>query len=210
MIVEIKNAPVDLRTGSSAEVRIRVNESPSELLVPVQAVLEHHGKHYCVWNKNGGFVAKEVEIGPTNDSQVVINSGVTEDDQVVMNPRSFLDDLNLPELPAKEIEAQEMIAGKQQLPDNKQLSNAAPLGNPGPAAVGASGPGPGGLLQNFDKNSDGRLSQDELPPQMAGRFASGDKNGDGFLDADEISALPRGPRRGGPGRDSAVGGGSGE
>lgn len=211
VIVEIKNAPPDLRTGSSAEVRIRVNESPSELLVPVQAVLEQNGKHYCVWNKDGGFVAKEVEIGPTNDSQVVINSGVTDSDEVVMNPRAFLDELNLPELPAKEIEAKEMIAGKPKLSSDKQLANAAPSGKGGPPAAGGSGgPGSGGLLQNFDKNSDGRLSQDELPPQMAGRFASGDKNGDGFLDADEISALPRGPRRGGPGRDAAVGGGSGE
>ena len=69
-------------------------------------------------------------------------------------------------------------------------------------------------ILSLDKNGDGRLSQDEVPPQMAGRFASGDKNADGFLDADEISSLPRGTRRGGVGgpasQAGALGGGAGQ
>ncbi len=208
VIVEITNPPADLRTGSSAEVWIRVNQSPSELLVPVQAVLEHNGRHYCVWNKDGGFLAKEVKIGPTNDSVVVVREGVTDTDQVVMNPRAYLAELNLPELPAKEIEAKEMIAGKQPLQGTAELGNAVPPASTPPASGG--GPSGGGMLQSFDKNADGRLSQEELPPQMASRFATGDKNGDGFLDADEISAMPRGNRRGGQGPAGGIGGGAGE
>jgi RND family efflux transporter MFP subunit len=209
VIVEIKNPPPELRTGSSAEVRIRVAQSPSELLVPVQAVLENNGKYYCVWKNPDGLVAKEVEIGATNDTHVVIRSGVTEEDQVVMNPRAYLDQLGLPA--AIDIQPEIMLASQEPAPGGAQSA----AGNASTEPAGASrGPGGGGMLQNFDRNGDGRLSQDEVPPQMASRFATGDKNGDGFLDADEISALPRrgpgGGRPGGPVRDGAFGGGSGE
>jgi hypothetical protein len=214
VIVEILNPPPELRTGSSAEVRIRVNQSPAELLVPVQAVLEHNGKHYCVWKTaDGGFTAKEVQIGPTNDVDVVIREGVTEADQVVMNPRQFLDELNLPELPAKEMDANEMIAGREPLSSGAQLTNAQATSTP-PITEQAppSGASRGSMLERMDKNGDGRLSPDEVPPQMAERFATGDKNGDGFLDADEISALPRrAPGGGGPGGQAReLGGGAGQ
>ncbi len=211
VIVVINDPPAELRTGSSAEVRIRVAQSPSELLVPVQAVLEHNGKYYCVWKNDGGLLAKEVQIGATNDSHVVIKSGVTETDQVVMNPRSFLDQLNLPE--PLNIEPQVMLAAQEPAPGSGQ---SAPGNIPSEAPRGPGGGG-GGMLQSFDRNGDGRLSQDEVPPQMASRFATGDKNGDGFLDADEISNMPRrgpsgggGGRPGGQGRDGGIGGGSGE
>lgn len=211
VIVEILDPPAELRTGSSAEVKIRVNQSPSELLVPVQAVLEHNGKHYCVWRKDDGFIAKEVTIGPTNDVDVVIKEGVTDVDQVVMNPRQFLDELNLPELPAKEIDAKEMIAGREQLKGDATLTNAS--NTPPAAASSPSGGGQrGNMLERMDKNGDGRLSPDELPPPMADRFASSDKNGDGFLDADEIAAMPRrgsgAGGQGGQGRE--LGGGAGQ
>jgi hypothetical protein len=176
------------------------------LLAPVQAVLEHNGKYYCVWKNAEGLVAKEVQLGATNDTHVVVKGGVTETDEVVLNPRAFLDQLNLPA--ALEIEPKQMLAATE-VPVETQVT---------PAPGGPRGGGSGGMLSRFDKNGDGRLSQDEVSPQMASRFAMGDKNNDGFLDADEISALPPRNPGGGPGgpggpggrgRDG-IGGGSGE
>jgi len=93
-------------------------------------------------------------------------------------------------------------------------------GGRGPGGQGPGGPGGGGgnpaaQLMNFDNNGDGKISQDELPEQMQGRFERMDENGDGVIDEEEIEAMaarfqggqgrqqpPRGGRRGGAGRDN--------
>jgi Ca2+-binding EF-hand superfamily protein len=74
------------------------------------------------------------------------------------------------------------------------------LGPPGPQA-GAPRPGgtprpfngqPPGVEQllarwkQLDANGDGKLSEDELPPGLKGRFDRVDANGDGFADQDEL------------------------
>ena len=48
--------------------------------------------------------------------------------------------------------------------------------------------GPDGPMQR-DSDGDGKLSMDEVPPQMERRFDQLDTNGDGFLERDELSSL---------------------
>ena len=80
-----------------------------------------------------------------------------------------------------------------------------PGGGPGGASQsrgsGGSGPnaktGRGDPIQRFDKNGDGKISQEEAPPPMQKNFSQHDANGDGFIDGDEAKALPR-PGQGGP------------
>ena len=43
-------------------------------------------------------------------------------------------------------------------------------------------------LMTFDKDSDGKLSRDEVPERMQGLFDRCDKNTDGFLTGDELKA----------------------
>ena len=45
------------------------------------------------------------------------------------------------------------------------------------------------LIRRFDKNGDGVLTRDEVPPQIAQRFDEIDTNGDGKLDKQEIEAF---------------------
>jgi hypothetical protein len=211
VIVEIENPPPGLRTGSSAEVRIRANQSPDELMVPVQAVLEHNGKHYCLWKGAEGWTARPVQLGYSNDSFVVINEGLTETDQVVLNPRSYLDDLDLPELKGKEIEAQEMLVGVPTLNSATAAStaNATPTSSSPPLGGEDARPGGGdrvaSMLQFMDKDGDGKISQSEASERMQPRFATYDKNADGFLDAAELAAMPRPTRP--RGEEGAPGGG---
>jgi Ca2+-binding EF-hand superfamily protein len=45
------------------------------------------------------------------------------------------------------------------------------------------------FIRRFDKNGDGVLSKDEVPPSIAQRFEQLDTNGDGKLDKQEIEAF---------------------
>ena len=100
-IVNILDSPPDLRPGLTAEVRIRVEQIPDVLQVPVQAVFEHGARHYCVFRDGQGYRSREVEIGSTNDKVVVINEGLNEGDEVVMGAAAYRDKVDLPELPAE-------------------------------------------------------------------------------------------------------------
>jgi len=73
-----------------------------------------------------------------------------------------------------------------------------PGGGPGGAGQsrgsGGSEPnaktGRGDPIQRFDKNGDGKISQEEAPPMMKANFSRHDANGDGFIDSEEAKSLP--------------------
>ena len=96
-MIEIFDPPEGMRPGMTAEVRIQVAEMPDAIQVPVQAVVEHGGEHFCLVHSASGLTAAKVAIGPTNDKFVVITSGVTPGQQVVVNPRGYLAAVDLPE-----------------------------------------------------------------------------------------------------------------
>ena len=100
-IVRIHQPPPGLRAGMTAEVKIRVEQQPDVLQVPVQAVIQHGQKHYCLLHKDGAFEAREVTIGPTNDKSVVIRRGLQEGDQVVPGAAEYRDRVDLPKLSSK-------------------------------------------------------------------------------------------------------------
>jgi Ca2+-binding EF-hand superfamily protein len=76
---------------------------------------------------------------------------------------------------------------------------------PGGAGAFPGGPGgPGGFadrqidanqltaqLLRSDRNGDGRLTRDEVPPQAMGMLQGGDQNGDGAIDAREMQIIMR-------------------
>jgi hypothetical protein len=86
--------------------------------------------------------------------------------------------------------------------------SGAPTTPPTDQAVGQPrGPGPGQpggpvgtpansdqiakLLMRGDKNNDGKLSPEEIPPQIKDRFGSIDLNKDGLIDQDELVAFAK-------------------
>lgn len=51
------------------------------------------------------------------------------------------------------------------------------------------GPNPEAMLKRFDKNNDGKLSEDEVNENLKKRFAKIDTNADGAIDLAELEAM---------------------
>ena len=85
------------------------------------------------------------------------------------------------------------------------------------AEVSAAGgqAGPGGnpeierMMKDLDKNGDGKLTADEVPPQMMPMLQGADKNQDRAIDRDELTAaMQQNQFRGGPGAFGPTGRGA--
>ncbi len=214
-IVEIHDAPENLRPGMTAEVRIHVEQIPDAVQVPVQAVVEHGGHHFCLVSEGEKISAREVTIGSTNDKTVVIPKGLKPEEIVLVNPRAHLDKVTLPELPEQPAEV--LVADRAIAKPEPSPSEVAAAGSPregeegengGRRRRGRGGPGGGGgvgamgatmdpqafvgmIIQRMDKDGDGRIGADELaelPEERRVRMTQSDTNGDGFIDSSEMGA----------------------
>lgn len=91
-----------------------------------------------------------------------------------------------------------VVSGEEMRPDPSQMPMFAGPNGPGrpggPGAPGAGAPGAGGpnpemmkrMFENRDQDKDGKLSGDEIPPQMRERLSNMDTNGDGAIDKTEM------------------------
>lgn len=196
-LVRIHNSVEGMRPGLTAEVKIRVAQLKDVLQVPVQAVLEHGERHYCLLFNDGKWDAREVEIGPTNDKQVVIRSGLNEGDRVVLGALAYRDKVTLPDVP---------LVPKSQAP---AAESGQPAPSPGATNSKEARPAPGNrpdpaqFFARLDKNSNGRLEKEELPGPMQESFATADTNGDKGIDQAEWAAAAK--RFGGRSRNSDSG-----
>lgn len=126
--VEVLDSSAGLRPGMTAQVSIRVETRDDVLQVPIQAVVERNGVHYCARRSGSNVELRKVEVGSTNEKFAVILAGLAEGDEVSMNPRSRLDN----ELP--EVAAKTAVTKDTPKPESDQL--AAPHVPAGSGAVG--------------------------------------------------------------------------
>lgn len=109
--VEIINPPPNkLRPGLTAEVQIFVEQLDDAVQVPVQAILEHGGQHFCLTYTQHKLTAVEVEVGSTNEKFVVLKRGLDKGAEVLVNPRRYADRVDLPKI--AELESKRMLATK--------------------------------------------------------------------------------------------------
>jgi multidrug resistance efflux pump len=228
-----KNPRKDLRAGFTAEVGIRVAEQKDALQLPIQAILEHGGKHYVVVSAgDADWEAKQIQVGLSNDKFVVIKEGLEDGDKVVHNAIKYRDDVDLPEIKEEPqaVMPEDMASGEGEASEDggpgrrpggagQRPGGAAP--GAGGQAAGAGGFDPaaivGRIFTQNDKDSNGKLEGDEIPAQMKERVSAIDTNGDGAVDRAEMTAAMSqfagrgggGGRPGGPGGPGAGGPGAG-
>lgn len=90
-----------------------------------------------------------------------------------------------------------ILSAEEMRPDPAQMPMFAGPNGPGrPGAPGAPGQAPGPemmmrMFENRDQDKDGKLTGDEIPPQMRERLSNMDTNGDGALDKTEMEQATR-------------------
>jgi multidrug efflux pump subunit AcrA (membrane-fusion protein) len=141
--VSIDTTSPDLRSGMTASVTIRCAEVRDTLQVPVQAIYAHGDKFYCFANDGGRWEAREIKAGPTNDKFFVVESGLEEGERVAMNPRRYVDQVNLPKLSPEESQR----AVPQPIGEELEAEGVAAIESDAPAGPSMGGPGmaPGGF-----------------------------------------------------------------
>ena len=140
--VKILGSPTTLKPGLTAEVRIRVEQLSDVLQVPVQAVFEHGGLHYCVMRDGKGWKAQPVTIGSTNDKFVVIREGLEPGQQVVLGAFAYRDEVDLPEV-KEETEGKPTQAKRRPSGDSKKPDKKTPGGPAKKKERGGKPPGAG-------------------------------------------------------------------
>jgi hypothetical protein len=132
---------------------------------------------------------------------------------VTLNPRQFLDQVELPELSAADLQQvvnrgrtapqvrESAPQSRDSGPDAAKNERLVRAGDePRDPAAGESRAGRlDGMLARMDSNGDGVIDSGEWPSAIPVRFAEVDGNGDGKLDRGELTAaLAKLPKRDGP------------
>ena len=239
--VDIFDSDPSMRPGMTAKVTIQVAAIKDALSVPVQAVVERGSSRFVILDNSGELELRKIAKGPTNTEFVLVpetnlkdgEQTLHEGEQVVMNPEAYLGQFELPEEPVPPPVA--IPAGyAEKQGGGKAAPGAESKGRPSWAGKGGAegkgrGPGageggPGGMgkrpnpaemFKQMDANSDGKLTEDEMPERGRANFATNDANKDGGIDqAEWMQAMARmraagagGP--GGPGGGGPRGGGQG-
>ncbi len=118
-----------LKPGLSAVATIFTDTRIDHVLaIPIQAVVppqEKGGKSRCYVETPTGPVARDIELGMTDERSVEIKSGLHEGDEVVLNPRV-------------------MLTGKEKRGNKEEEKMPGGMGKQGGPGRGGEGQGKGG------------------------------------------------------------------
>ncbi len=78
-----------VRPGLRAKVEVFIEQEEDVLQVPVSALVERSGQFFVVVKDQGRAELRPVEIGPNNESMVIIRDGLQVGEQVLVDPDEF-------------------------------------------------------------------------------------------------------------------------
>ncbi len=75
--------PQNLRIGLNGDISIEVDRQSDVLTIPTEAMREGTNGTYVYIKKNKGYSKTPISIGPRNDSDIIVTSGLSDGDVVV-------------------------------------------------------------------------------------------------------------------------------
>lgn len=107
VLIKIIDPPAKIRTGLTAEVRILIDSREDALQIPIQAVLEHKRKTFCLTKIPGGYATHEINFDSTNNKTIALDdttSPLKVGDQVVLNPREYTELFDFSQFPGLQVD----------------------------------------------------------------------------------------------------------
>ena len=87
VVLALEKNDLPLKPGASVKVEVLVGEVEGVLSVPLQSVFVKEGRYYCFASAAGRPERREVVLGESNASAVVVKEGLQEGDEVLLwNP----------------------------------------------------------------------------------------------------------------------------
>jgi len=186
-LIEIDDPPAGMRTGLTAQVKIHIEKLADVVQVPVSAIIEHGGQHFCLLQNGESIEARQVEIGNSNDKYLVIRSGLEAGDVCIANPRKYRDQVELPEIVEAPV-TEEIIAATDSSESSAAESTDAPRRGRGSRGELAQASATGGAAApSGGQGGAGRAAGGFDPAAI---FAALDTSGDGTIDTAEVAKVP--------------------
>ncbi|MCP4644191.1 MAG: efflux transporter periplasmic adaptor subunit, partial [bacterium] len=91
-IIAFDNSELELRPGTSVDVRVITDEHANALAVPERSTFRYEGSWAVFVVRDGHAHLTPVEVGLKNDDWAEIASGLSEGDTVVSEPGNDLED----------------------------------------------------------------------------------------------------------------------
>jgi RND family efflux transporter MFP subunit len=89
--VALKNAPVFLKPGMSAQAEIMVDTVADAIVVPLQAVFNHNGQNLCCVLNGNVIEPRLIQTGRFNTKFIQVTGGISEGTQVLLSQPPIAD-----------------------------------------------------------------------------------------------------------------------
>jgi multidrug efflux pump subunit AcrA (membrane-fusion protein) len=85
--IKIEGKSNSLLPGLTVSSKIKIQEIPDALFIPVESIFKEMGNNFVYVNTNSGFKRKDIKIGTANSDFAVVLEGLAENDEIaLMNP----------------------------------------------------------------------------------------------------------------------------
>ena len=177
--LSINNPPLNLRSGMSATVKIMCMTETDVIAIPAQAIYTIGRESFCLIPNGDEWDARSIKLGPKNDANVIINSGLKVGESVALAAHSLVEMGKCEDLEklAKEHEQKEKDKEAGAQPEQ-------PAAKPKPKAASRM-PSVGDMMKGLDKDKNGKVEVSELSGRAAG-LSKFDADSNGELSATEL------------------------
>jgi hypothetical protein len=83
--IMIENSTKNLLPGLTVSCKIKINEIPDVLYIPLEAIFKEQGNEFVYVKNSSGFERRDVKIGSINTDFAVVKEGLAENEEIALS-----------------------------------------------------------------------------------------------------------------------------